>query len=294
VTRSARQTTVRFAPSPNGFLHLGHAYCALSNFMFARRHGGRFLLRIEDIDRARWRQEYEQAIYEDLEWLGVEWDAPPLRQSEHMKDYRRVLAGLQARGLLYPCTCSRGDIRAATAGRSDWPRDPDGAPLYPGTCRDRGQSGPLHATETDNAVAWRLDMSRACAEASAVAPGALVWSEYHDTDAPAIVEAEPELWGDVVLGRKDIGVSYHVAVVTDDARQGVTDVMRGMDLFHATSVHRLLQTLLGLPQPSYRHHRLITDEANAKLSKSAGTVPLRELRARGVSPAAIRRSLGFG
>jgi glutamyl-Q tRNA(Asp) synthetase len=217
------QRVFRFAPSPNGFLHLGHARSALLNFDLARACGGRFLLRIEDIDRARARPDYEQAIYEDLTWLGVAWDETPRRQSEHFGDYEAALERLEALGLLYPCFCTRGDIAAAIEGREGWPRDPDGAPLYPRTCRA------LPAEETRARVcsgaraARRLRVDSAIAQASTL----IGWREYGEEAEPRAVRAEPSAWGDAVLSRKDLPTSYHLAVVVDDALQGVTDVVRG-------------------------------------------------------------------
>ncbi|BGE85516.1 tRNA glutamyl-Q(34) synthetase GluQRS [Methylosinus sp. 3S-1] len=265
----------RFAPSPNGYLHLGHAYSALLNFDLARRAGGRFLLRIEDIDRGRARPEYERAIYEDLGWLGLEWEEPVRRQSEHFGDYAGALAKLDALGLLYPCRCSRGDIARATQGRADWPHDPDGAPLYPGTCRGTVGQGP---------ASLRLDMAKAVALG-----GGVRWREAEVGE----VAADPSVWGDVILARKDVPASYHIAVVVDDALQGVTDVVRGRDLYEATRIHRLLQLLLGLPEPRYRHHALVRDEEGKKLAKSRLSKPLRELRADGATPADVRRIAGL-
>ena len=276
---SARRV-FRFAPSPNGFLHLGHAFSALSNFELARECGGRFLLRIEDIDVLRARPQFEAAIYEDLAWLGLDWERPVRKQSEHFGDYLAALERLEALGLLYPCNCTRADIaRAAPKGG---PRDPDGAPLYPGTCRDRARP-PIREVLQTGGVALRLDMAKALELARP-----LTWREFGVAD----IAARPEQWGDVVLARKDTPTSYHIAVVVDDALQGVTDVVRGEDLFHATSLHRLLQHLLGLPAPDYRHHQLLRDAGDEKLSKSAGSKTLRELRAEGVTPREARALAG--
>jgi len=260
------QKTFRFAPSPNGYLHLGHAYSALLNFDLARACGGRFLLRIEDIDRSRARPEYEAAIYEDLAWLGLSWETPVRRQSEHFDDYARALEKLDALGLLYACDCTRGEISRAVGGREDWPRDPDGAPLYPGTCRDKTRR-PSREILREGGVALRLDSAKATAAAE---------------------------WGDAVLARKDVPASYHIAVVVDDALQGVTDVVRGKDLAPATSLHRLLQRLLGLPEPAYRHHDLVLDEQGGKLSKSKLSKSLRQLRAEGVTAEDVRRMVRLG
>jgi glutamyl-Q tRNA(Asp) synthetase len=266
----------RFAPSPNGFLHLGHAYSALLNFELARQCGGRFLLRIEDIDLLRARPEFERAIYEDLSWLGLKWEHPARKQSEHFDDYRDALEKLDELELLYPCACARADI--ARAAPKDGPRDPDGAPLYPGTCRDKPRVAARDVLRKGG-VALRLDMARALE----LAPP-LGWREFGLDD----VAARPSLWGDVVLARKDTPTSYHLAVVVDDALQGVTDVVRGKDLFQATSVHRLLQHLLGLPAPDYRHHELLLDAHGEKLSKSRESKTLRALRTEGVTPREAR------
>ncbi len=325
----------RFAPSPNGYLHLGHAYSALLNFELARACGGRFLLRIEDIDTGRARPEYEAAIYEDLAWLGLEWEKPVRRQSEHFDDYARALERLDAMGLLYACDCKRSDIAQFAAAHHDWPRDPDGAPLYPGTCREKRRR-PVREVLAQGGVALRLDM----AKAAALMGQGLSWREFresHDASCDAIpslplagragcgeprsrsasfipapapspasagegwgggwpgvdglttIPADPTQWGDVVLARKDTPASYHIAVTVDDALQGVTDVVRGRDLFHATGLHRLLQRLLDLPEPRYRHHGLVRDEGGEKLAKSRGSETLRALRAAGVTPEEVRR-----
>ena len=279
----------RFAPSPNGYLHLGHAYSALLNFDLARQGGGHLLLRIEDIDSMRCRPEFEAAIYEDLAWLGITWETPVRRQSEHFAAYRAALDRLSVQGLVYPSFESRADIARLVAEREAggaWPRDPDGAPLYPGAAKS------LSAGERDRLIgqgapfALRLDMAAAAARA-----GSLSWQEAGEGPGgeSGDVAARPEAWGDVILARKETPTSYHLSVVIDDALQGVTDVVRGADLFWSTSVHRLLQALLGLPAPAYRHHALIRDAAGQKLSKSTRATGLRELRAAGASPADIRR-----
>jgi glutamyl-Q tRNA(Asp) synthetase len=282
----------RFAPSPNGYLHLGHALSALINADMAQAAGGRLLLRIEDIDASRCRPEYEEAIDEDLAWLGIAWERPVRRQSEHFDDYRAALAKLEAMGLIYPSFESRAEIAMMVAGREakgPWPRDPDGAPLYPGAAKSlpRAERQRRMASEP---YALRLDMQAAQGRA-----GHLTW---HETGAGSAgesgtVAADPAAWGDVVLARKDAPASYHLAVVVDDAAQAVTDVVRGRDLFHATSVHRLLQALLGLPSPRYCHHRLVLDADGNKLSKSTSATGLRELRAAGATPAEIRRLVGL-
>ena len=275
----------RFAPSPNGYLHLGHALSALLNADMAQVAGGRLLLRIEDIDTARCRPEYETAIYEDLAWLGVSWEKPVRRQSEHYGDYRAALARLDAMGLVYPSFESRAEIAAqATA------RDPDGAPLYPGTAKTLGAAERSDRIASGAPYALRLDMAAALARMPR-----LTWTETGTgpEGESGTVIANPAGWGDVILARKDTPTSYHLAVVVDDAAQGVTDVVRGRDLFHATSVHRLLQTLLGLPEPRYHHHRLVTDADGRKLSKSTQATGLRALRSQGLTPPDIRRLVGL-
>jgi glutamyl-Q tRNA(Asp) synthetase len=283
----------RFAPSPNGHLHLGHAYSALVNFDLARRSGGRFLLRIEDIDASRCRPEFETAIYEDLGWLGIQWEQPVRRQSEHLADYRGALDRLSATGLVYPSFDSRAEIAKRVAeleANAPWPRDPDGAPLYPGPAKllPPGELARLRQSGTPSAL--RLDMAAACARA-----GDLNWIEHGagPDGEHGVVAARPEAWGDVILARKETPTSYHLSVAVDDALQGVTEVLRGEDLFWSTSVHRLLQQLLGLPSPAYRHHHLIRDDAGLKLSKSTQATGLRELRAGGATPADIRRLVGL-
>ena len=274
----------RFAPSPNGFLHLGHAYSALLNFELARESGGRFLLRIEDIDLARAKPEYEAAIFEDLAWLGLDWERPVRRQSEHFADYAAALERLDAMGFLYPCVCTRGEI--AKAAGENFPRDPDGAPLYPGTCRGapRGRSREFLQA---GGVALRLDTAKAL-ELLGSEAGTLSWREHAEGE----IAAKPDRWGDVVLARKDTPTSYHLAVVVDDALQGVTDVVRGADLKPATGLHRLLQRLLGLPAPTYRHHALLLCAEGEKLAKSRSSKTLRDLRAEGLTAAAIRAAAG--
>ncbi|MGD9545745.1 MAG: tRNA glutamyl-Q(34) synthetase GluQRS [Methylocystis sp.] len=295
----------RFAPSPNGYLHLGHAYSALLNFDLARHRNGRFLLRIEDIDTGRARPEFEAAIYDDLAWLGLDWERPVRRQSEHFGDYAHALERLDAMGLIYACDCKRSDI--ARAAPPDWPRDPDGSPLYPGTCRVKPRR-PAREVLAKGGVALRLDMRMA----STLAGQGLSWREFGavSRSSPAAgqegqegqegqagqgtaIAADPAQWGDVVLARKDTPASYHIAVVVDDALQGVTDVVRGRDLFEATSLHRLLQRLLDLPAPDYRHHGLVMDARGEKLAKSVASTALRALRAQGLSPEDIRAKLAL-
>jgi glutamyl-Q tRNA(Asp) synthetase len=284
----------RFAPSPNGYLHLGHALSALINFEMARAAGGRLLLRIEDIDAARCRPEFEQAIYQDLAWLGIGWEQPVRRQSEHFDDYRAALARLEALGLLYPSFESRGEIARRVAEREQrapWPRDPDGAPLYPGTARALSRAGRERRVAAGEPYALRLDMAAAIART-----GALTWNESGAGPGgeTGVLAADPKIWGDVVVARKETPTSYHLAVVLDDARQDVTHVVRGQDLFWATAVHRLLQALLDLPAPLYHHHRLLLDADGQKLSKSTRATALRSLREGGASPGDIRRLVGLG
>jgi glutamyl-Q tRNA(Asp) synthetase len=269
----------RFAPSPNGPLHLGHAYSALLNADLARKPGGRLLLRIEDIDETRCKPEYEAAIYEDLRWLGLVWQEPVRRQSEHYGDYRAALAKLDAMDLIYPAFESRAEI-----ARMSTRRDPDGAPVYAGAGKSLSAAERKRRIEAGEPYALRLDMDAAMART-----GPLTWNE----DGREI-GADPAVWGDVILARKDSPTSYHLSVVVDDAAQGVTDVVRGQDLFAATAVHRVLQELLGLPAPRYRHHRLIPDSEGKKLSKSTRATGLRELRAQGKTPVDIRQMVGLG
>lgn len=291
MSESSSQRVFRFAPSPNGYLHLGHAYSALMNEKLARQAGGRLLLRIEDIDVGRSRPEFETAILEDLDWLGVRFDGEARRQSDHFSDYALAVERLAEKGLVYPCVCTRAEIARAATERFEWPRDPDGAPVYPGTCkRLRHDEAALRERGDGRYAAQRLDMNEALAEAGA----RIGWREYGETGAARDVSGEPNIWGDVVLARKDVPASYHIAVVVDDALQGVTDVVRGTDLLAATSLHRLLQILLGLPAPDYHHHDLVRDADGAKMSKSALSKPLRALRAEGATPEQLRRRLGFG
>lgn len=269
----------RFAPSPTGHLHLGHALSAICVWRAAEAVGGKVLLRIEDIDSTRCRPDYSDAIEEDLAWLGLEWDGEVRRQSEHFDDYAEALARLQARGLVYPSRLTRSDISEAVArveeaeGRP-WPRDPDGAARLP--------IPGARENETETRSAIRLDMAAALAE---LGGERLTWREegVGPLGETGLVEASPEQWGDVVLARKEAPTSYHLAVTVDDALQGVTHVVRGQDMFYATAVHRLLQRLLGLPAPVYRHHRLVSDEDGRKLAKSHGSPSLRSLRVSGWS-----------
>mgnify|MGYP006197199615 CR=1 FL=1 len=267
------QIVSRFAPSPTGRLHLGHAYSALCAHDFARGAGGAFLLRIEDIDPGRSRSAFVDGIIEDLLWLGLEWDDEIVYQSERLELYGEALGKLKARGLVYPCFCTRADIAASAAA----PHGPEGA-LYPGTCR--GLADP----DLARPHAWRLDVAKAMVEA-----GPLYWM-----DDETEVQAEPDRFGDVVLARKDAPASYHLAVTVDDAAQGISDVVRGRDLIESTHVHRLLQALLGLPAPTYRHHALILDAAGRRLAKRRGAATLTALREAGADPVALVEDLRAG
>jgi glutamyl-Q tRNA(Asp) synthetase len=339
----------RFAPSPNGELHLGHALSAILNFDMAREAGGRFLLRIEDIDPARCRPEYEAQIYEDLRWLGLDWDEPVRRQSEHVAEYQAALDELKARGLVYPAFLSRAEVKAhvteyeKNCGR--WKYDPDGTPHYPTFERNLDPDEAARRIARGDRHMWRLNVEKAVGTlggarhslfspagrrwpegsdegvreapakdpliashalgtsprwgeegvngvADAPTPKPLTWTETN-TGTPHPTPANPAVWGDVVLWRWDAPSSYHLSVVLDDALQSVTDVVRGMDLFHATHVHRLLQELLGLPAPIYHHHPLIKDEAGQKLAKSIASTGLRALRESGETPSGIRDRLGL-
>ncbi|MER8547131.1 tRNA glutamyl-Q(34) synthetase GluQRS [Mesorhizobium sp. M0684] len=287
--------TFRFAPSPNGELHLGHAYSALLNQKLAKATGGRLLLRIEDIDTTRCTPEFEAGIFRDLKWLGLGWEEPVRRQSEHFAEYRAMLERLIEEELVYPAFMSRSEIRAFIAdsekrGR-DWPRDPDGVPLYPAADKALTASERKRRQAENVPFAWRLDVDAAIARAGKD----LSWAEYTDETLSATrrVEAHPQNWGDVVVARREIPTSYHLAVTMDDALQGVSHVVRGQDLYSATSVQRLLQQLLGLPQPAYFHHRLILGPDERKLSKSLGDTGLAAQRKAGASPDDVRRLVGL-
>lgn len=277
------RVVTRFAPSPTGRLHLGHAYSALLNARFAAMHGGRFILRIEDIDATRCRPELIDGIYEDLGWLGLVWETPVRRQSEHMADYGAALGQLESRGLLYPCFCTRKDIAAEVARSGAAPHGPDG-PLYPGLCKHLNADERQARIASGQPYALRLHTDRAFE-----CTGPLTWRDAEAGDIPA----DPLSLGDVVLARKETPTSYHLAVTVDDALQGITHIIRGQDLFHATHIHRLLQALLGLPTPFYSHHPLLTDETGQRLAKRAGSPSLAELRAQGWSREDVLRRLGF-
>jgi len=282
--------TTRFAPSPSGPLHLGHAFAALQAHAAARDTGGHFLLRMEDLDESRCTAAHEAAIVADLEWLGIEWDGPVRRQSERVGHYRQALESLAARELVYPCFCTRGDIAREIGAMASAPHGADG-PLYPGTCRLLSANERRARLAAGVAHAWRLDIAAAVAVAG---NGGLSFEETGrgPSGESGVIMLEPGVLGDVVLGRKDLGVSYHLAVVIDDADQEVSLVTRGEDLFASTHVHRLLQSLLGLPVPRYRHHALIRDGGGRRLAKRDRDRTLAALRRTGTTPGEIRQQLG--
>jgi glutamyl-Q tRNA(Asp) synthetase len=279
------QPVLRFAPSPNGYLHLGHAYSALFTAHWARQLGGRFLLRIEDIDPGRSKPEFTEAIFEDLAWLDLKWEEPVWRQSERLEIYAEFAERLHERGLLYPCFCSRSEIAAEAIGT-----DPDGAPLYSGKCRHLSDEEVDLRIEHGDPVQYRLYSELAVAMA-----GPLTFTVAGPTplDRPQIRYARPELWGDVVIQRKDTPTSYHLSVVVDDQAQSVTHVTRGRDMEPSTDIHVLLQFLLGFRSPVYTFHKLLLDPEGKKLAKSQGSKSLRDLRAAGWTPEDVRRAVGF-
>lgn len=288
----------RFAPSPNGHLHIGHALSALLNARAAVALDGRFLVRVEDIDQARCTPELEAGMFEDLAWLGLPLDEPVLRQSEHFPDYRAALERLQDMGLIYSAYLSRAEIKRFVKDTEDsgkpWPRDPDGAPLYPGDSAVLSESELRKRMDSDAPFTLRLDMRKALARVGAGLTWQEAGSEGKTLFGPAeAVPADAASWGDVVLARKDTPTSYHLAVVIDDARQGITDVLRGQDLYQATSVHRVLQSLLNLPEPRYRHHRLVLGPDGRKLSKSNDDTSLKALREGGLTLTELRRRIGL-
>lgn len=277
----------RFAPSPNGPLHLGHALSALWNQRLAEEAGGQCLLRIEDIDQVRCRPEFIAAAMDDLHWLGFRWPEPVLRQSSRFASYRAAVDKLQARGLLYPCFCTRSQLSINSDNR---PKDPDGVPLYDQRCKSLTKDAQTQRIAAGEPYALRLDMKKALAE---VAGADLSFEDAKTDGTSRRGVADPAIWGDVVVARKNIGTSYHLSVVIDDAFQGVTDVVRGMDLYRSTDVHVLLQRLLGLPTPRYVHHPLVLDASGEKLSKSRGSSGLADLRRQGKTAADICAQLGF-
>jgi glutamyl-Q tRNA(Asp) synthetase len=291
---SPETLVTRFAPSPTGLLHLGHAHAALFAARRVQAAGGRFLLRIEDIDQGRCRPEFEAAITEDLRWLGLDWEQPVMRQSDRFAAYGHALDKLRDRGLLYPCFCTRKEIQHEIARAGQAPHGPDG-PLYPGTCRGLGEDERRARIAAGRAYALRLDVTAAMAAVATAmtAVGPLTWIEHGRGLDGAAVPAEPQSHGDVVLARKDVPASYHLAVTLDDAEQGVTLVTRGEDLAPATHVHRLLQALLDLPAPVWHHHGLIADAAGRRLAKRDDAQAIRTLREQGLSAAEVRTLAGF-
>ena len=274
----------RFAPSPTGYMHPGHAYSALFAYESAQRTNGRFLLRIEDIDFTRCKTEYETALLEDLGWLGIKWETPVRRQSEHLPEYMAVAESLKQRDLLYPCFCTRKDILREIELAGGAPHGPEG-PLYPGICRSLSNDERQARIIAGESFAMRLDLQKAVG----IAGDDLEWLDLEQGPQ----KAQPELLGDVVLVRKDIGCSYHLAVVWDDALQGVTRITRGMDLFEATHLQRLLQAVLGLTTPEYHHHQLVCDSSGKRLAKRDEVESLRSLRERGVTPAEVRERISI-
>jgi len=283
---SAPAFVTRFAPSPTGHLHRGHAFSALTAFEAARAADGRFLLRIEDIDRTRCRPEYEAAIAEDLAWLGLAWETPVRRQSEHMADYGAALRELSERGLTYRCFRTRREVAEAIESAPHGALEAfRGDPLAPDEEARRVEAGEPYA--------WRLSLAAAERELGGCGALSFVEEGAGPRGERGVIPARPGVGGDVVLARKDAGVAYHLAVVADDARQGVTHVIRGQDLFEATHVQRLLQALLALPTPVYRHHRLLTGPDGKRYAKRDGAQTLRSLRASGMTAAELRKDLGF-
>ena len=282
---AAKTFVTRFAPSPNGWLHLGHAYSALIGARHAQAAGGQFLVRLEDIDVGRARPHFVDGIYQDLAWLGLSWPEPVMVQSERFGVYEAALRKLRDMDLVYPCWATRRDIQATLetlhGDKKDWPRDPDGAPVYPGLYRDTPDSTRKSLMFEGGSYAWRLDMQKALTMA-ATKSETLFYTEILDGVATRL-PLDPQSYGDVVLARKDVPTSYHLAVVIDDAAQGVTQVTRGQDLAPATAIHRLLQILLDLPEPDYHHHALVRDISGRRLSKQAGDSGFRELRQQGMT-----------
>jgi len=280
----------RFAPSPTGYLHLGHAFAAAYAADLAKRSGGRFLVRIEDTDRTRARAEFEAAIFEDLAWLGLTWEEPVRRQSEHFDDYAMALQHLKVQGCAYPCFCTRKEIEAEFAASVNAPHGPDG-PIYPGTCRALSAAEREQRLARGDQHAWRLDVAKAVA----LIDTPLAFEELGGgpNGERGTIAVKGDLFGDFVLARKDAPASYHLAVAVDDALQGVTLVTRGNDLFAAAHVHRLLQALLKLPVPQYSHHRLILDLSGKRLAKRDQATTLKHLRADGWTPARIREAVGL-
>ncbi|WP_417459807.1 tRNA glutamyl-Q(34) synthetase GluQRS [Kordiimonas sp.] len=272
----------RFAPSPTGRLHKGHAYSALMAYRYAKTRGGRFLLRIEDIDTTRCKPEFTDGIFEDLKWLGLTWEEPVRQQSQHFDDYQVALQELKAKGLAYPCFCTRKDIEAEITKSASAPHGPDG-PIYPGICRHLSGAERTAKTAAGTPHAWRLDL----AAALKLIGEPLEWLD----EVKGVIRATPEELGDVVLARKDTPTSYHLSVVVDDALQSITHIIRGEDLFHATHIHVVLQRLFGYPTPVYLHHGLMLDEGGQRFAKRNKSVTLESLRTAGVDPTALMAAL---
>jgi glutamyl-Q tRNA(Asp) synthetase len=270
----------RFAPSPTGYLHLGHAYAALVAWRRAREVGGRFLLRLEDIDATRCQPAFAAAILEDLGWLGLDWDGPVRVQSEYFGEYRGVLDALAARGLIYPCFCTRAEVAREAARSASAPHAPDGTPRYPGTCRRRTPDEQASRMAAGQPYALRLDVDRALA----VVAAPLTFEE----EGEGTIICQPARFGDIVLARKDTPASYHLCVTHDDAVQGVTLVTRAVDLEPVTDLHRLIQALMGWPTPRYAHHKLLADANGRRLAKRDKAATLRDLRAQSYAPAEVR------
>lgn len=274
-------TVTRFAPSPTGHLHMGHAYSALAAYSLAQKSGGRFLLRIEDIDHTRSNEENTRQILEDLAWLGIEWEEPVRQQSQHLDEYDRRSAELERAGFLYPCFCTRREIQEEIERAGHAPHGSEG-PLYPGICRRLSKDERHDRIASGEPYALRLDLAAALKKT-----GPLTWhDEIHGPQ-----DAKPELLGDAVIVRKDIGTSYHLAVTVDDALQGITDIVRGVDLFDSTHTHRVLQELLGLPAPTYHHHELLTDENGNRLAKRDKSITLKQLRESGTTADQLKADL---
>lgn len=288
--RHSTQVITRFAPSPTGYLHIGNAYSALFTWRTARDLGGKFLLRIEDIDLDRCRPEYEDAIYRDLEWLGIDWDDTPRRQSDHIEDYKTALARLKATGVLYPCFCTRSEIKLEASKRAGATKvaGPLGL-IYPGTCRHLSPSERRTRLAEGKPYALRLDLARAMSLCEQKIGGPLNWSDFYTGQQMC----DPSDIGDPVLGRKDAPASYNLAVVVDDGLQDINLITRGVDIYHATHVHRVLQVLLDLPEPNYIHHKLIADNVGERLSKTRGSVSIRHLREHGCSRSDVYRMIGW-
>ncbi|WP_120497806.1 tRNA glutamyl-Q(34) synthetase GluQRS [Kiloniella sp. EL199] len=277
------QQIFRFAPSPSGYLHLGHAYSALYSWTQAQKNDAQFILRIEDIDTTRCRKEFAEAIYEDLSWLGLKWPDLPRVQSEHMDDYQQALTKLKDHNLLYPCFCTRKEIQNEVQQSGRAPHGPDGL-IYPGTCRNLSLSQRERRIAQGDGYALRLNMARACPLA-----GELYWLDQRKGK----IKATPEIFGDIVLARKDIHTSYHLSVTVDDALQNISCITRGTDLFEATHIHRLLQALLKLPVPTWHHHDLIHDDKGNRLAKRHNALAIRELREQGKNPDDIKKMVGL-